>query len=261
MIKTFVLVGIVGGLVAAYLAVFALGPITQLPPPKSLLTEFRAEGFVPASVNLEENPAVEESGVFQVPAEDKVYLDAAIKAAGDMGGMDMSTSQPDSTQMPAATTDMAAGTTDMAAGATMPNADGQAMDMGEGGLKITDTGSFDREIKLTMSEWKFSDMQIDVKPGEKIKFTVNNGGQIPHEFMFMSMPLMSAVTYRETRADWNLVEHKALYEKALVLPGGEFSFVLEVTQAGTWMFMCMLPYHMEMGMMGQMSTEGAAMQM
>ena len=254
MIRIFVLVGIIGGLAIAYLAVFADGPISQLPPPKSLLAEFRAEGFVPASLNLEENPAVEESGVFQVPAQDEVYLDAALKAAGDMGGMDMSASQSDSAQMPAATTDMAAGT-------TMPNANGKAMDMGKGGLKITDTGSFDREIKLTMSEWNFSDMQIDVKAGERIKFTVNNGGQIPHEFMFMSMPLMSAVTYRQTRADWSLLEHEALYEKSLVLPGGEFSFVLEVTKPGTWMFMCMLPYHMEMGMMGQMSTQGAAMQM
>ena len=72
---------------------------------------------------------------------------------------------------------------------------------------------------------------------------------------------MQAVQYRSTRADWNLFEHEALFEQALVLPGGEFSFVLEVTQAGSWMFMCMLPYHMEMGMMGQMATEGMAMQM
>ncbi len=257
MIRIFVLVGIIGGLAIAYLAVFADGPISQLPPPKSLLAEFRAEGFVPASVDLEENPAVEESGVFQVPAQDEVELDAALKAAGDMGSMDMSANG--GAEMPAADS----ATMPATDGATMNTAGANAktMDMGKDGLKISDTGSFDREIKLTMSEWNFSDMQIDVKAGERIKFTVNNGGQIPHEFMFMSMPLMSAVTYRQTRADWSLLEHEALYEKSLVLPGGEFSFVLEVTKPGTWMFMCMLPYHMEMGMMGQMSTQGAAMQM
>jgi len=135
------------------------------------------------------------------------------------------------------------------------------MDMGEGGLLVTEDGDYDREIVLTMSEWKFSDMKIDVKPGERIRFTVKNGGQIPHEFMFMSPPLMNAVNYRAHRADWSLFEHEALYEKALVLPGGEFSFVLKVTQPGSWMFMCMLPYHMEMGMMGQMATEGMAMDM
>ena len=72
---------------------------------------------------------------------------------------------------------------------------------------------------------------------------------------------MAAVGYRASRADWNLMEHKALYEEPLVLPGGEFSFVLKVKQPGAWMFMCMLPYHMQMGMMGQMATKGRAMKM
>jgi uncharacterized cupredoxin-like copper-binding protein len=139
--------------------------------------------------------------------------------------------------------------------------DDEAKHMGGSGILIANEGDFDREIKLTMAEWKYSKMLIDVNPGERIKFTVINGGQIPHEFMFMDMPLMSAVNYRLTRVDWSLLEHEALYEKALVLPGGEFTFVLTVTQPGAWMFMCMLPYHMQMGMMGQMATKGMAMDM
>jgi uncharacterized cupredoxin-like copper-binding protein len=141
----------------------------------------------------------------------------------------------------------------------MEEDDDGAGHMGGNGIEIVYEGEFDREIKLTMAEWKFSKMQLDVKVGDRIKFTVTNGGQTPHEFMFMDMPLMGAVDYRITRADWNLLEHEALYEKALVLPGGEFSFVLTVTQPGSWMFMCMLPYHMEMGMMGEMATEGMFM--
>lgn len=39
MIRIFVLVGIVGGLAIAYLAVFQLGPTSQLPPSESLLPE------------------------------------------------------------------------------------------------------------------------------------------------------------------------------------------------------------------------------
>ena len=152
---------------------------------------------------------------------------------------------------------------------TMGDTQGEAMAMspsnaammGEGGLLVSEDGPYDREIVLTMSEWTFSDMLIDVKAGERIKFTVRNGGKIPHEFMFMSPPLMNAVNYRIRRADWSLNEHEALFEQALVLPGGEFSFVVQVTQPGSWMFMCMLPYHMEMGMMGQMATEGMAMKM
>ena len=167
-----------------------------------------------------------------------------------MGGMDMSGT--DGTAMAA---------TDGAAMDGMAMSPSNAAMMGEGGLLITEDGAFDREIELTMQEWGYSDMQIDVRMGERIKFTVKNGGEIPHEFMFMTMPLMAAANYRATRADWNLLEHEALFERALVLPGGDFEFVVQVQQAGSWMFMCMLPYHMQMGMMGQMSTEGMTMDM
>ncbi len=138
---------------------------------------------------------------------------------------------------------------------------GHAGDEDESGLKITEEGRFDREIDLTMDEWKFSNRNIEVKTGERIRFNITNGGKIPHEFMFMTMPAMAAVNYRATRADWNLLEHEALFEKSIVLPGGKFSFVAEIKKDGAWMFMCMLPYHMQMGMMGQIATPGMAMDM
>lgn len=149
----------------------------------------------------------------------------------------------------------------------MAMTDGSSMPMaaactGEGGLRFCPEGAkFDREIDISMSEWTFSNLEIEVKQGERIRFNVRNDGKIPHEFMFMSMPMMQAVTYRARRADWNLLEHEALFEKSLLLPGEMLSFVAEVQTAGSWMFMCMLPYHMQMGMMGQVATPGAAMKM
>jgi uncharacterized cupredoxin-like copper-binding protein len=283
MIRVFVVVALVGGLIIAYLTTLAVGPIAQLPPSQSLLTDFRAEGYVPASVNLAIDETPEDLGVFTVPEQDAVHLAQAEAAAATMSsGMDMSGSGDATTDGGTAMTNADGSAMDMSGsgdatadgGTAMTNADGSTMDMSgsgdaaampmpkaEGGLAFAEDGAFDREIVLTMAEWKFSEMAIDVKPGERIKFTVKNGGQIPHEFMFMSPPLMNAVTYRSTRADWNLFEHEALYERALVLPGGEFTFVMEVQEAGSWMFMCMLPYHMQMGMMGQMSTPGMAMDM
>lgn len=265
MIRLFLLIGVVGGLVIAFLATFEVGKIAQLPPPESLLTGFRVEGIVPASASLNMDETAEEVGVFTVPKEDKAHLEAALAAAGsmDMGGagrgaMDMSKADSGSMDMTGAN------------GTQMKKPDGTTMDMagadsgkemGKDGLLFKEDGDFDREVTLTMSEWKFSDMQLDVKTGERIKFTVKNSGQIPHEFMFMSPALMNAVAYRATRADWSLFEHEALFERALVLPGGEFTFVMEVQKPGAWMFMCMLPYHMQMGMMGQMATDGMAMNM
>ena len=154
-----------------------------------------------------------------------------------------------------------------ATGGTMPMADGSTMPIaaactGEGGLGFCgEDQAFDRQIDLAMSEWTFSDLNIAVQAGERIRFTVSNDGKIPHEFMFMAMAQMQAINYRARRADWNLLEHEALFEQSLVLPGESFSFVVDVQNTGSWMFMCMLPYHMQMGMMGQISTPGAAMDM
>ena len=171
--------------------------------------------------------------------------------------------------------DMRASEMDMGADGGMDMAADGEMDMGAddeeeaerlmagqmAGLIITDDGEFDREIALSMSEWTFSELEIDAKPGERIRFTMRNDGNIVHEFMFMGMAQMQGVNYRARRADWNLLEHEALYEQSLLLPGEEITFVAEVVRPGAWMFMCMLPYHMQMGMMGQLATEGMAMDM
>jgi uncharacterized cupredoxin-like copper-binding protein len=247
MIRLFVLLGIVGGAAITYLATYGVGPEGQLPPAVSQLVKFEAAGLAPSANAMTENEEAEH-GIFEVPPEDEAQLETVLANAP---AMDMGTTGAMDTQ---------SGTATGAESGTMDMKDGE-MAMAEGGLLISEEGDFDREIELTMAEWKFSEMKIDVKMGERIKLTVKNGGNIPHEFMIMTVPAMSAINYRAARADWSLLEHEALLEKSLVLPGGEFSFVVEVQQAGSWMFMCMLPYHMQMGMMGQMATPGMAMDM
>jgi len=227
------------------------------------------------------------------PAEpDMGNMDMGTPAATDMGDMAADTpAEPDMGNMdmgtPAATDmgDMAAdtpaepdmGNMDMGtpAATDMGDMGDMAVDDGEiseeeterlmagqmAGLIITDDGPFDREISLSMSEWTFSDLDIEAQPGERIRFTLRNDGETLHEFMFMSMAGMQGVNYRARRADWSLLEHVALYEKSLMLPGEEITFVAEVLRPGGWMFMCMLPYHMQMGMMGQIATPGMAMDM
>lgn len=227
MIRLFVLIGIVGGSLIVYLTTFAVSPEFQLPPAVSLLKKFEADGVIPGPNAVSENEQVEH-GIFEVPPEDERQLDKVEATAGMK----------------------------MESGGAM-KMDGES----KGGLKISEQGSFDREINLKMAEWRFSDKNIEVKRGERIRFNISNDGKIPHEFMFMTMPAMTAINYRVTRADWSLLEHEALFEKSLVLPGGEFSLVVEIQANSSWMFMCMLPYHMQMGMMGQMATPGFAMEM
>ena len=289
--RFFLGVGLVLMGVTSYFVVVVPPPNVQLVPTVAAVTVLQSEGILPAG-DLAENEELEH-GIFEVPAQDEVMLESA-EADMDMGGMDMSgagdgggtMTMPDGavmkeSEMPSggdAAMDMAGGedTMTMPDGTVMKESempsggdaamDMDAMDMGEmvmaeGGLAFSDDGPVDREITLAMSEWTFSDLELEVAKGERIRFTVRNEGKILHEFMFMTMPAMAAVNYRAKRADWNLLEHEALFEKSLLLPGGEISFVVEVQQTGNWMFMCMLPYHMQMGMMGQMATPGMAMSM
>jgi uncharacterized cupredoxin-like copper-binding protein len=204
-------------------------------------------------------------GTMTMPDGTKMKMSDMAPATDTAKAADGMMTMPDGTKMKMS--DMAPSSANAATeGGAMKMADGAQMQMdtlppAPDGLRFSDSGKFDREITLAMSEWTFSDLQLDVKKGERIRFTVRNDGNILHEFMFMTMPAMSAVNYRAKRADWNLLEHEALFEQSLLLPGNEVSFVVEVQQDGNWMFMCMLPYHMQMGMMGQMATPGMAMKM
>ncbi len=187
-------------------------------------------------------------------------------AGGDMNmatdtAMDM-TAGGDMNMAADTATDMAAGgDMNMAVTAVSEEEADRLMAGQMAGLIVTAEGDYDREIELSMSEWTFSDLSIDAQAGERIRFTLRNDGTILHEFMFMGMAQMQGVNYRAQRADWNLLEHEALFEQSLLLPGEEITFVAEIVRPGVWMFMCMLPYHMQMGMMGQLSTPGMAMEM
>jgi len=266
--RMFLIFGLIllGG--TGYFIVVQTPPTVQAAPAVGEIVRLREEGIFPEEIMIE-NEEIEHD-TFGVPPEDEAMI-AAAEANMDMGDMDM---------------DMGNGAMDMAEDGAMDMAEDDAMDMDNGdgamdmaesamdeeeadrlmagrmaGLLVTDEGEFDREVTLSMTEWSFSDLSLDAQPGEKIRFTVRNDGQIVHEFMFMGMAQMQGVSYRARRADWNLLEHEALFEKSLLLPGEEITFVAEVLNPGVWMFMCMVPYHMQMGMMGQLATEGMTMEM
>ena len=272
--RMFLIFGLIllGG--TGYFIVVQTPPTVQAAPAVGEIVRLREEGIFPEEIMIE-NEEIEHD-TFGVPPEDEAMI-AAAEANMDMGDMDMGNGAMDMAEDDAM--DMAEdGAMDMAEddAMDMDNGDG-AMDMAESamdeeeadrlmagrmaGLLVTDEGEFDREVTLSMTEWSFSDLSLDAQPGEKIRFTVRNDGQIVHEFMFMGMAQMQGVSYRARRADWNLLEHEALFEKSLLLPGEEITFVAEVLNPGVWMFMCMVPYHMQMGMMGQLATEGMTMEM
>jgi Cu/Ag efflux protein CusF len=94
------------------------------------------------------------------------------------------------------------------------------------GLTISKT------VELTMDEWGYRPNHVMVAPGDLVRLIVRHAGNTPHEFMLMTAPAMGAVNYRLTRADWNLLEHEALFEKPVVLPGDSFQMVLRIHKPG-----------------------------
>ena len=107
---------------------------------------------------------------------------------------------------------------------------------------------------INMREWGFEQGMVMARPGEILHLVVKNTGTIPHEFMLMNPAGMAAVDYRLRRADWNLLEHEATFEVPGVLPGDGFEMVVQIHKPGVWMYMCMFPYHMQLGMMGMLMT-------
>jgi uncharacterized cupredoxin-like copper-binding protein len=165
-------------------------------------------------------------------------------------------SKMDHSQMPG----MAAEKTPDVTGATGRAGESEAGHGGGGkGLAIVKPGSgleIGRTVEIRMTEWGYAPARITVKEGEVVRLAVVNAGNTPHEFMLMTGPAMNAVGYRANRADWNLTEHDAIYEQPLIMPGDRFELVVKIEKPGTWMYMCMFPYHMQLGMMGGIATEG-----
>lgn len=229
----------------------------------TVIDQYREKGLVPA---VGKTTISEEVGhdVFEVPPEDEIELEKAMKmmASGGMN-MNMSGSAMEGEKMPAMP------------GATMP---GQAMntdameqaELMQAGIVVLAEGTageidatlaeksikVDRNAVINMDEWNFGTNKTTVKAGEVVRIRVNNAGKIPHEFMIMDMAGMQTVAYRQLRADWNLLEHEAFSEVSFLLPGDSAEMVIKVTRPGQWMYMCMFPYHMQLGMMGIMSTPG-----
>lgn len=259
--------------VGAWLLMVPMSPAPYQASSDSAIAMYRAEGLIPERNTMTTSAEIGH-GVFEIPEADATHLAMALADGGDatgmegMPGMQMASPEGGHAEDPAQPMQMAegehaeepAGKTDMA----MAMGDGKEAEghSGGDGLAIVTGGMAkmaSRTVEIEIAEWGFSPGNLTVKSEEVVRFVVTNTGNIPHEFMFMSGAAMSAINYRLERADWNLLEHEAPYERSIVLPGDSFEVVVRIERSGTWMFMCMFPYHMQFGMMGMMMTEGTSM--
>lgn len=111
-----------------------------------------------------------------------------------------------------------------------------------------DPAKVTRTIELSMEDtMRFTPSEFNVKPGETVRFFVKNNGKIPHEMVIGSMS--------------ELKEHAALMRKdpgmqhaesnmISLKPGQKGAIVWQFPETGTIDFACLVPGHMEAGMVG-----------
>ncbi|AOW13346.1 hypothetical protein LPB72_09880 [Hydrogenophaga crassostreae] len=152
----------------------------------------------------------------------------------------------------------------MAGGTHAAAGDANASHKGMAGMKMEadhdsaagqagDASKVDRTIELSMDDsMRFTPSQIPVKAGETIRFFVKNSGKVPHEMVIGSLG--------------ELKEHAAMMQKmpgmqhaeanmVTLKPGQRGGLVWKFTQAGAVDFACLIPGHMEAGMVGKVNVQ------
>lgn len=136
----------------------------------------------------------------------------------------------------------------MMQGHDMTSMNKDSTDVGQAG----DGANVTRTIELVMDDtMRFTPSQFNVKPGETVRFFMKNNGKIPHEMVIGSVT--------------ELKKHAAMMQKMpgmqhaesnmiTVNPGQKGGIVWQFPQAGTVDFACLLPGHMEAGMIGKIKV-------
>jgi len=110
-----------------------------------------------------------------------------------------------------------------------------------------------RTIKIAMNDtMRFSPDNLNFKAGETVHFIVRNQGKIRHEMVIGSKEELGehAKMMRNNphmkHADPNTIS---------LAPGEQGDLIWQFTQAGSFDFACLIPGHLEAGMMGKISIK------
>ncbi|MDO5667044.1 MAG: cupredoxin family protein [Alcaligenaceae bacterium] len=109
----------------------------------------------------------------------------------------------------------------------------------------------DHTIEITMSEMRFNPDKIQVKTGETIRFVVKNIGALAHELVIGSMDELMAHA-EEMRLSPHMVHDEP--NMITLNPGQTGELIWKFSQSGTVDFACLIPGHVEGGMIGQLNV-------
>ncbi|MCL5061255.1 MAG: cupredoxin family protein [Candidatus Thermoplasmatota archaeon] len=119
--------------------------------------------------------------------------------------------------------------------------------------KPGDPSRVSRTIEVTMDDsMRYTPDRIDVKAGETIRFFVKNTGRITHEMVIGSLDELKE--HAEMMRQMPGMQH-AEPNMVTLKPGQRGGIVWQFDKPGTVDFACLVPGHMEAGMVGKVRVE------
>ncbi len=118
--------------------------------------------------------------------------------------------------------------------------------------KPGDNSKFTRTIQIDMDDtMHFNPEHIRLKPGDTVKFIARNKGRIMHEMVLGTMKELKE--HHEFMKKFPNMEHDEPY-MAHVPPGKSEELVWQFTKPGEFFFACLIPGHLEAGMIGKITV-------
>ncbi|MEO8599491.1 MAG: cupredoxin family protein [bacterium] len=119
--------------------------------------------------------------------------------------------------------------------------------------KAGDLAKVNRIIGISMDDtMRFTPSQISVKKGETIRFSVKNAGKLSHEMVIDTMSELNE--HAEMMRKMPGMKHAEPNTVSLAA-GQRGDIVWQFDQTGMVDFACLVPGHMEAGMVGKVTVE------
>ncbi len=133
----------------------------------------------------------------------------------------------------------------------MPGMQKESHDSAAG--KAGDASKVKRTITVSMDDsMRFTPSQVSVKTGETVRFFIKNSGKIPHEMVIGTMSEMKE--HAEMMRKMPGMKHAE--PNMITLNAGQTGgIVWQFDKAGEVDFACLIPGHMEAGMVGKVKVE------
>jgi uncharacterized cupredoxin-like copper-binding protein len=119
--------------------------------------------------------------------------------------------------------------------------------------KAGDSAKANRTIAIEMNDnMRFTPSQVSVKAGETIRFFIKNSGKVAHEMVIGTMDEIKE--HAEMMRKMPGMKHVEANQITLN-PGQRGGIVWQFDKAGEVVFACLVPGHMEAGMVGKIMVQ------